>query len=220
MPFLISGTAVTWTEPVVSDNSGSFETSQTVTSGSFFASGIDTVVTYTFRDAAGNEAVCVFTVRVIQQSEWLFMSLYPFCPIGNFRKLCTTPRLSPQADLSQLHHTLLERAQMPTLVDCALYPAWAPMPILGNCALYPAWALMLTLNDCAPHLAWVNMATLVNCALHVPRFSPKANLSQLCTTPCLSPNVDLSGLCTTPYLSPNVDLSSLCTTLLEPQWWL
>ncbi|XP_038068270.1 uncharacterized protein LOC119737763 isoform X5 [Patiria miniata] len=65
VPFLTGGTTVSWTEPVVSDNSGNFETIQTRASGSFFTVG-DTPVTYTFRDAANNEATCSFTVRVIQ----------------------------------------------------------------------------------------------------------------------------------------------------------
>ncbi|XP_022082334.1 uncharacterized protein LOC110974776 isoform X2 [Acanthaster planci] len=65
VPFLTSGTTVTWTEPVVSDNSGSFDTIQSRTSGSFFAVG-DNTVTYTFRDAAGNENSCSFVVRIIQ----------------------------------------------------------------------------------------------------------------------------------------------------------
>ena len=65
VPFLSAGTTVTWTEPTVVDNSGAFDTAQTHTSGAFFVNG-ETVVTYTFRDAANNEARCSFTVRVIE----------------------------------------------------------------------------------------------------------------------------------------------------------
>ena len=71
VPFLSTGTAVSWTEPVVSDNSGNFDTLQTHASGSFFPVG-DTTVTYTFRDAANNEAVCSFVVRVIELGQSYF----------------------------------------------------------------------------------------------------------------------------------------------------
>ncbi len=64
--FQTPGTTVTWTEPTVFDNSGAFDTTQTRTSGAFFAVG-DSQVAYTFADAAGNQATCTFLVRVIQQ---------------------------------------------------------------------------------------------------------------------------------------------------------
>ena len=77
VPFLSTGTTVTWTEPTVVDNSGAFDTTQTRTSGSFFQNG-ETPVTYTFRDAANLEATCTFTVRVIEQGEVNFFSIWCF----------------------------------------------------------------------------------------------------------------------------------------------
>ncbi|XP_071785173.1 uncharacterized protein [Asterias amurensis] len=68
VPFLTSGTSVTWTMPTVNDNSGAFDTTQTRASGSFFSVG-DSPVVYTFTDAAGNQNTCSFVVRVIQQGD-------------------------------------------------------------------------------------------------------------------------------------------------------
>ena len=76
VPFLSTGTTVTWTEPTAIDNSGAFDTSQTRTSGSFFAVG-ESEVLYVFRDAAENEARCSFTVRIIQQGENTFKFSLP-----------------------------------------------------------------------------------------------------------------------------------------------
>ena len=64
VPFQSTGTSVSWSEPTVTDNSGAFTTTQTQESGSFFAANSQTQVTYTFTDAANNQAFCTFTVTV------------------------------------------------------------------------------------------------------------------------------------------------------------
>ncbi|XP_030829083.1 mucin-17 isoform X7 [Strongylocentrotus purpuratus] len=65
VPVEASGSSVTWTSPVVTDNSG---LAPTVTSssipGSFFLRGT-TQVTYTFTDNSGNQVSCSFVVTVI-----------------------------------------------------------------------------------------------------------------------------------------------------------
>lgn len=65
VPVEASGSSVTWTSPVVTDNSG---LAPTVTSssipGSFFLRGT-TQVTYTFTDNSGNQVSCSFSVTVI-----------------------------------------------------------------------------------------------------------------------------------------------------------
>ena len=66
VPFLSTGTSVSWNEPVVSDNSGNYVTTQTHNSGDFFAVNTQTTVIYTFTDVAGNEARCIFTVTVTE----------------------------------------------------------------------------------------------------------------------------------------------------------
>ena len=71
VPFLSTGTTVSWTAPTADDNSGAFETTQTRASGTFFATGVSVPVTYTFTDASNNQATCTFTVRVFQQSKLL-----------------------------------------------------------------------------------------------------------------------------------------------------
>ena len=66
VPFTSTGTTVSWNEPAVTDNSGTFTTTQTHESGSFFAANTQTQVTYTFTDAANNQAFCTFTVTVTE----------------------------------------------------------------------------------------------------------------------------------------------------------
>ena len=54
---------VTWTSPTATDASGEIIQTSTHTSGQQFAVGT-TTVTYTFGDAAGNQATCSFDVVV------------------------------------------------------------------------------------------------------------------------------------------------------------
>ncbi len=74
VPFQSTGTTVSWNEPTVTDNSGAFTTTQTRESGTFFNSGTQTQVTYTFTDAANNQAFCTFTVTVVPLG-WYFENL-------------------------------------------------------------------------------------------------------------------------------------------------
>ncbi|XP_071786035.1 uncharacterized protein [Asterias amurensis] len=57
---------VTWNQPIASDNSGQTPTVRSIShqSGSSFPVGTSTV-TYTFADAAGNEATCSFNVNIV-----------------------------------------------------------------------------------------------------------------------------------------------------------
>ena len=54
---------VTWTEPTVTDNSGTYTVTSTHSSGSSFDIG-NTTVTYTVVDESGNEATYSFTITV------------------------------------------------------------------------------------------------------------------------------------------------------------
>ncbi len=56
--------AVSWTDPVVSDNCPGTTFTSTITSGSIFDVGPATTVTYTATDASGNTATCDFTITV------------------------------------------------------------------------------------------------------------------------------------------------------------
>ncbi|XP_072175625.1 uncharacterized protein [Diadema setosum] len=55
---------VTWSTPIVIDNTISIMMTSNVSSGSLFAAG-DTVVAYTATDQSNNEAMCYFTVTII-----------------------------------------------------------------------------------------------------------------------------------------------------------
>eukprot|EP00057_Strongylocentrotus_purpuratus_P028698 XP_011683172.1 PREDICTED: uncharacterized protein LOC578978 isoform X16 [Strongylocentrotus purpuratus] len=64
IPFGSTGVSVTWTEPTATDNSGAVPTSSADRSpGDTFSVGT-TQVTYTFTDASGNDAFCIFSVTV------------------------------------------------------------------------------------------------------------------------------------------------------------
>jgi hypothetical protein len=63
LPAGSSSVSVSWPEPSATDNAGSVTVSRTSTSGSFFGAGAN-LVSYTFTDAAGNSAVCSFTITV------------------------------------------------------------------------------------------------------------------------------------------------------------
>ena len=73
VPFQSAGTTVSWSEPTVTDNSGAFTTVQSHNSGDFFAANTQTTVIYTFTDAAGNEARCIFTVTVTELGIAVFL---------------------------------------------------------------------------------------------------------------------------------------------------
>lgn len=68
-PFQSCYRIVTWTEPTAVDNVSGPLTyfSRTVAPGSQFGIGTSTV-TYVFRDAAGNEARCSFTVQIFDNT--------------------------------------------------------------------------------------------------------------------------------------------------------
>ncbi len=55
--------AASWISPTATDNSGSVSTSSSHTPKSIFPVGT-TRVTYTFEDAAGNQAICQFDVII------------------------------------------------------------------------------------------------------------------------------------------------------------
>ncbi|XP_022082302.1 mucin-2-like isoform X2 [Acanthaster planci] len=63
LPAGSSSVSVPWSEPSASDNSGSVSVTRSDNPNSFFAAGIN-VITYTFTDPAGNEAICSFTITV------------------------------------------------------------------------------------------------------------------------------------------------------------
>ena len=54
---------VTWSEPIVTDNSGEVNVTSSHTSGTMFGIG-DTIVAYTANDPSGNIAVEMFTITV------------------------------------------------------------------------------------------------------------------------------------------------------------
>lgn len=61
-----TGTTVTWTEPTATDASGRVSLQvRTHAPGTFFLVG-NSQVNYTFSDPDGNEAVCAFTVSVVE----------------------------------------------------------------------------------------------------------------------------------------------------------
>ena len=64
--FGATGDTVTWIEPTATDDSGvaPMLVTRTHAPGSFFTANQVTTVSYIFRDGAGNEAACVFTVFV------------------------------------------------------------------------------------------------------------------------------------------------------------
>ncbi|XP_072051832.1 uncharacterized protein [Amphiura filiformis] len=67
VPFGTTSQVVTWQEPTVVDDSGLPPTiTQSHRSGESFPVGATTVM-YTFADQAGNEAMCVFTVNVVEE---------------------------------------------------------------------------------------------------------------------------------------------------------
>ena len=70
-----SQTEVSWTDPTATDDSGGPVTMvRTHASGSTFPPG-DTTVTYRFRDQAGNEASCAFTISSKYFIVWCFLHL-------------------------------------------------------------------------------------------------------------------------------------------------
>lgn len=67
--------AVTWNEPTATDDSGTVQVAQSANPGDMFNPGT-TVVTYSFTDATGNDAFCIFEVSVA--SKWcLAYLLFP-----------------------------------------------------------------------------------------------------------------------------------------------
>ena len=64
---------VTWTEPTAVDDSGSVVSTSTSNPGDSFSVGTTTVI-YTFGDAAGNSAICAFTVTVSGMLGFLCLS--------------------------------------------------------------------------------------------------------------------------------------------------
>lgn len=70
---------VTWNQPTASDNSGQTPNVQsTHQSGSSFPVGTSTV-TYTFADAAGNEATCSFNVNIVSGKKTYTVD-FIYCP--------------------------------------------------------------------------------------------------------------------------------------------
>ena len=64
LPFGSTSISVTWVEPTATDNSGIDPAiTQSHTPGDTFSMGT-TLITYTFADLGGNEAVCTFTISV------------------------------------------------------------------------------------------------------------------------------------------------------------
>lgn len=71
IPLGTGGTAVFWSEPTATDNSGSVSLQQrSHAPGSFFVTGT-TTVTYTFVDPSGNTATCSFRV-IVTEGMWYF----------------------------------------------------------------------------------------------------------------------------------------------------
>ena len=64
--FGAGGAVITWNNPTVSDNSGSFSLIESShNSGNFLPTG-QTVVTYRYADDAGNENSCSFVVNIVE----------------------------------------------------------------------------------------------------------------------------------------------------------
>lgn len=75
VPIVSSGTAVFWTEPTATDNSGVVSLQQrSHAPGDFFAPGT-TQVTYIFIDPSGLRGNCVFTVTINRGNSILVYSL-------------------------------------------------------------------------------------------------------------------------------------------------
>lgn len=64
----LPGASVDWTVPTAVDNDGNIPQVFVSNAPGFFSIGT-TTVTYTFRDTAGNEALCIFDVIVIGKNE-------------------------------------------------------------------------------------------------------------------------------------------------------
>ena len=63
---------VSWTEPTVTDNSGSYTVTSSHSSGSSFSIGT-TIVTYNVVDAAGNTASYSFNITVVGKLMYFFL---------------------------------------------------------------------------------------------------------------------------------------------------
>merc|ERR1711962_9607 len=93
-----SAVSVFWTEPTATDNSGSVTSTSTNSPGEAFGAG-STTVTYTFTDAANNQAICSFVITVTSENTANPCASNP-CPAGQdcyYRPsppgyLCLTPR--------------------------------------------------------------------------------------------------------------------------------
>ena len=59
--------SVTWVEPTATDESGPTTVTSTRVPGSYFDVGETSDVKYTFKDEAGNEAECVFSITVVRK---------------------------------------------------------------------------------------------------------------------------------------------------------
>ncbi|XP_041454281.1 mucin-17-like isoform X37 [Lytechinus variegatus] len=64
VPFGTTSTAVSWQSPLVSDNSGTFDTVNNANPGDLFTAGTVTQVSYTFTDPSNNFEVCNFLVTI------------------------------------------------------------------------------------------------------------------------------------------------------------
>ena len=70
------GATINWQAPTMTDNSGSVSLiSQSHTSGALFPPGM-TRVEYVYEDAAGNRAVCSFTITIIEGMLSCFQLVY------------------------------------------------------------------------------------------------------------------------------------------------
>jgi gliding motility-associated-like protein len=67
---------ITWTSPTATDNCGQATLTSNLLPNTLFLAG-DTTVTYTATDAAGNEAVCSFTVTLLDKIAPVFQSCPP-----------------------------------------------------------------------------------------------------------------------------------------------
>ena len=63
----VNSVPVVWTEPTAVDETSAVTVSQSALPGNNFNIG-PTVVSYTFTDAAGNDAFCIFTVTITGRS--------------------------------------------------------------------------------------------------------------------------------------------------------
>ena len=77
LPAGVTQAVVSWVEPTATDNSGvTPSVTQTGQPMTVFNEGV-TEVRYTFRDQAGNEAVCAFTVTLNGNSgNWLMFKMH------------------------------------------------------------------------------------------------------------------------------------------------